>query len=155
MDRYKSTIGRELKRNLGQRGYRPKQAHEFSQARLRACENGSRIAKDTGVFVEAKFAETWSPGQIAGYLKANSKPTVSHESIYQRIYADKRAGGPCIALCAAKRLAENAMVADASDAAPFPIKCRLSCDRRWSMHGNVLATGKAIWSSARVSRRRV
>ena len=93
MNRHKSTIGRELKRNLGKRGYRPKQAHEFSQARLRACENGSRIADDTWAFVEAKLAETWSPEQIAGYLKANNKPTVSHESIYQRIYADKRAGG--------------------------------------------------------------
>ena len=28
---HKSTISRELKRNTGQRGYRPKQAHWFSQ----------------------------------------------------------------------------------------------------------------------------
>ena len=31
--------------------------------------------------------------QITGYLKANSMPTVSHESIYQRTYANKRVGG--------------------------------------------------------------
>ncbi|WP_272867471.1 helix-turn-helix domain-containing protein, partial [Thiobacillus denitrificans] len=33
MNRHPSTISRELRRNRGQRGYRPKQAHEFSQAR--------------------------------------------------------------------------------------------------------------------------
>ena len=43
--------------------------------------------------VDARLAETWSPEQISGHLKANGQPTVSHESIYQRIYADKRAGG--------------------------------------------------------------
>ena len=93
MNRHKSTIGREMKRNRGQRGYRPKQALEFSLARMRASENGSRIAAETWVVVDAKLAETWSPEQIAGHLKANKQPTVSHEAIYQRIYADKRAGG--------------------------------------------------------------
>lgn len=42
MNRHKSSICRELRRNPGQRGYRPKQAHEFSQACMRACENGPR-----------------------------------------------------------------------------------------------------------------
>ena len=93
LERHKSTIGREMKRNRGERGYRPKQAHKFSQARMRACENGPRVAAETWAFVEAKLAETWSPEQIAGHLKANQQPTVSHETIYQRIYADKRAGG--------------------------------------------------------------
>ncbi|WP_294258126.1 IS30 family transposase [Propionivibrio sp.] len=93
MNRHPSTISRELRRNRGQRGYRPKQAHEFSQARMRACENGPRVAVETWAVVEAKLADTWSPEQISGHLKANKQPTVSHEAIYQRIYADKRAGG--------------------------------------------------------------
>ena len=93
MNRNKSTIGREMKRTRGERGYRPKQAQAFSQARMRACENGPRIAAETWAIVDVKLAETWSPEQIAGHLKANSQPTVSHEAIYQRIYADKRAGG--------------------------------------------------------------
>ena len=82
-----------MKRNRGERGYRPKQAHEFSQARMRACENGPRIAPETWAMVDVELGETWSPEQIAGYLKANGQTTVSHESIYQRIYAGKRAGG--------------------------------------------------------------
>ena len=93
MNRPPCTISRELRRNRGQRGYRPKQAHEFSQARMRACENGRRVAPETWAKVDAKLGETWSPEQISGYLKANGEPGVSHESIYQRIYADKRAGG--------------------------------------------------------------
>ena len=93
MNRHKSTIGREMKRNRGQRGYRPKQAHEFSQARMRACQNSPRIAAETWAIVDAKLAQTWSPEQISGYLSVNEQPTVSHEAIYQRIYADKRAGG--------------------------------------------------------------
>ena len=93
MNRHPSTISRELSRNRGQRGYRPKQAHEFSQARMRACENGPRVAAETWTVVEAKLAETWSPEQISGHFKANGQAGVSHEAIYQRIYADKRRGG--------------------------------------------------------------
>jgi len=93
MNRHKSTIGREMKRNRGERGYRPKQAQAFSQARMRACENGPRITAETWAIVEVKLAETWSPEQIAGHLKVEGQPTVSHEAIYQRIYVDKRAGG--------------------------------------------------------------
>ena len=93
MNRHKSSIGREMTRNRGERGYRPKQAHEFSQARMRACENSPRVAPETWAMVDVKLGETWSPEQISGYLRANGQTTVSHESIYQRIYADKRAGG--------------------------------------------------------------
>jgi transposase, IS30 family len=91
--RSKSTISRELKRHCGQRGYRPKQAQELSLARMRARDNGRRIAAATWDFVDSKLAQQWSPEQICGYRKVNDMPSVSHESIYQRIYADKRAGG--------------------------------------------------------------
>lgn len=91
--RNKSSISREMQRNRGQRGYRPKQAQALSQARKQACANGPRIADDTWAFAQDKLAERWSPEQISGYLKANDLPSVSHETLYQRIYADKRAGG--------------------------------------------------------------
>ena len=93
MSRSPSTISRELQRNRGQRGYRPKQAHARSVSRWQSCQNGPRVPDETWAVVDAKLGETWSPEQIAGYLKANGEPTVSHECIYQRIYADKRAGG--------------------------------------------------------------
>lgn len=93
MNRHSSTIGRELRRNRGQRGYRPKQAQEFSQARKRARENGPRISEQTWAFVEERLGELWSPEQICGRLKASGLPSASHEAIYQRIYADKRNAG--------------------------------------------------------------
>jgi IS30 family transposase len=93
MNRNKLTISREMKRNRGARGYRPKQAHEFSQARMRERVNSPRVCAQTWAFAYAKLGELWSPEQICGHLKTNGEPTVSHESIYQRIYADKRVGG--------------------------------------------------------------
>jgi IS30 family transposase len=93
LERHKSTISREMTRNRGARGYRPKQAHARSQARIRAAENSPRVSAETWAIVDVKLAETWSPEQISGHLKVNGQATVSHEAIYQHIYADKRAGG--------------------------------------------------------------
>ena len=93
LSRSKSTISRELKRNCGKRGYRPKQAHEFALARRRIRNNGRRICASTWAFVDANLEQQWSPEQISGYLKVNHLSGVSHESIYQRIYVDKLSGG--------------------------------------------------------------
>ena len=93
MERHKSTISREMTRNRGARGYRPKQAHALSQSRIRAAQNSPRVAAETWAIVDVKLAETWSPEQISGHLKVNRQATVSHEAFYQHIYADKRAGG--------------------------------------------------------------
>ncbi len=93
LNRSKATISRELRRNRGQRGYRPKQAQAFADARMGARNNGCRISSETWTFAETKLRERWSPEQICGHLKANNLPSVSHETLYQHIYADKRAGG--------------------------------------------------------------
>ena len=76
-------------RNRGERGYRPKQAHAFYQARLLACENGPDVAAETWTAVDTKLGETWSPEQISGYFEANRQPTVSHEAIIRLSYANK------------------------------------------------------------------
>jgi IS30 family transposase len=93
MNRHKSTISRELARNRGQRGYRPRQAHQLAVARMRATANARRVDPATWAFAQAKLTEQWSPEQISGFLKVQGLPGVSHETLYQRIYADKRAGG--------------------------------------------------------------
>lgn len=88
---HRSTISRELKRNLGQRGYRPKQAHQFAlQRRVKAK---ATITTEIWKFVEKKIRLEWSPEQISGWLKRHKKPTVSHERIYQYLIEDKRLGG--------------------------------------------------------------
>ena len=89
---HKSTISRELRRNWGQKGYRPYQADEL--AFDRQCEAyHPRIAEQTWQQVEELLRQDWSPEQIAGRLKLERQPTVSHERIYQYVYADKRCGG--------------------------------------------------------------
>jgi IS30 family transposase len=89
---HKSTISRELRRNCGQKGYRPYQADELSYDRQ--CEAyRSRIAWETWQLVEQLLRQEWSPEQIAGWLKRKKQPTVSHECIYLYVYAEKRRGG--------------------------------------------------------------
>ena len=89
---HKSTISRELRRNCGHKGYRPHQADEM--AFDRQCDAyRSRIAWQTWQQVEQLLRQDWSPEQIAGRLKLEQQPTVSHECIYLYIYAEKRRGG--------------------------------------------------------------
>lgn len=88
-----ATIGRELQRNHGNRGYRPQQAHDKASARRQAKQNATRIKAATWQQVETLLRQEWSPEQIAGYLKNHNLATVSHERIYQHIYADKAQGG--------------------------------------------------------------
>jgi len=87
----KSTISREVRRNRGLRGYRPKQADEMALRRRREKAQ-TKICPKTWVLVEAKIGEDWSPEQISGRLKKEGI-AISHEHIYQYIYADKRSGG--------------------------------------------------------------
>jgi IS30 family transposase len=87
----KSTIYREVKRNTGERGYRPKQAHEKALKR-RTEKSQARISAEIWRLVDEKLCEKWSPEQISGRLKKNSI-RISHERIYQDVYADRCAGG--------------------------------------------------------------
>ena len=89
---HKSTVSRELSRNRGKRGYRPKQAQEFALAR-RQSRAVPRISAGTWELAESFLRLDYSPEQVSGYLKITSGPSVSHERIYQHIYADKRGGG--------------------------------------------------------------
>jgi len=87
---HKSTISRELQRNRGKRGYRPKQAHHFVLQRRKKARK--RITVDIWALVEEKLRQDWSPEQIVGRFQEEGI-AISHEHIYQYIYADKRVGG--------------------------------------------------------------
>ena len=88
---HKSTISRELGRNTGERGYRPKQAHEKALGRRSKAQ--VQIGAAVWEIVEAKLRQDWSPEQVSGWLKRADQPSLSHEWIYQHILADKAAGG--------------------------------------------------------------
>jgi IS30 family transposase len=90
MGRHPSTIGRELKRNRGRRGYRPKQAQRLAAARRQASRRPAKL-EDPQVHddVEQKLTQLWSPDQIAGQLRAKfprqPRRWVSHQTIYHWI----------------------------------------------------------------------
>jgi len=89
---HKSTISRELRRNSGYKGYRPRQAQWQSRSR-RFRSHPARISTQTWELVALLLRQQWSPEQIAGRLKLEQRPTVSHQWIYCYIYAEKQQGG--------------------------------------------------------------
>jgi len=90
---HKSTISRELSRNTGERGYRPKQAHEKACERRANATHKERISTETWEVVEEKVRQDWSPEQVSGWLEKRQEIRISHEWIYQHILADQRTGG--------------------------------------------------------------
>ena len=93
LDVHKSTISRELSRNTGERGYRPKQANEKALERRAQATPKKRILAETWEMVEEKLHQDWSPEQVSGWLEKHQEIRISHEWIYQHILADQRANG--------------------------------------------------------------
>jgi IS30 family transposase len=89
---HKATVSRELVRNLGERGYRPKQADELAQQRKRQRVR-PRLTAAQWRQVEQLLRQQWSPAQISGRLALEGQARISHERIYQYVYADKARGG--------------------------------------------------------------
>jgi IS30 family transposase len=92
--RHKSTISRELRRNRGQRGYRPALAQRLARARRGHCEgNARRFGRHHWRLVERLVKWQWSPEQVAGRLGLLKRFSISPERIYRYLLADKGAGG--------------------------------------------------------------
>lgn len=90
--RHRSTLYREFSRNQGQRGYRPKQAHE--KAKGRRYQPVSTLTEFALCYIKHLIAQNWSPEQIHGALTVRGWEGVPcHEWIYQYIYQDKAQGG--------------------------------------------------------------
>ena len=90
------TISRELVRNAGFRGYRPKQAQQKMLYRRFTARKAVKMTPETIDYIERKLGQEHSPEQIAERMKIASDwhgPTVSHERIYQHIWQDKAQGG--------------------------------------------------------------
>lgn len=90
LNRSPSSILRELERNFPQERYRytPRLANE--RALLKRKERGRKDrlkTKEIREYVITHLKERWSPEQISGRLKIEFKQNISHEAIYQFIYA--------------------------------------------------------------------
>lgn len=90
---HKSTIGRELKRNSGGRGYRFKQAQDFADTREALKHFPLKMTDRMIGVIKKKLEIKWSPEQISCRLKKEKLPSVSAETIYKFIYKDKENGG--------------------------------------------------------------
>ena len=93
LGRSKSTISRELTRNTGGRGYRPKQAQELTLSRLHVSRGGKKVSVKTMHRCRELISEGHSPAQAAGRAAVEGHGSVSHERLYKLVYADKASGG--------------------------------------------------------------
>jgi transposase, IS30 family len=97
LSRHPSTIYRELKRNLvfdpKITGYSPSRADSLARSRVLIRSRTKRISEATWLLVIARLRLRYSPEQISGDLAHRGLAGISHERIYQHIWADKRSSG--------------------------------------------------------------
>lgn len=87
-----SSICREMIRNRGKKGYRPKQAQW--KAQTRAMRPGPRrFTEAVRADAESRLREGWTPEIISQRSRLEGRPSVCKETIYKHVYADAKAGG--------------------------------------------------------------
>lgn len=93
LNRSPSTISRELRRNTGLRGYRPKQAQALTNVRRQKAKKYRKITEEVRDNIVSLIRQDLSPQQVVGYLERHCKLSLHHETIYQLIYTDMYHGG--------------------------------------------------------------
>ncbi len=97
LDRSPSSISREIKRNLPKEHYRytPRLAHEKALNKRKSRGRKDRLKDDlTRIYVIEKLKLRWSPEQISGRISLDIPEfSISHEAIYQYIYAQVHRNG--------------------------------------------------------------
>ena len=96
MKRSKSTISRELKRNrIDAKLYLPDTAQTKMQTRrAQSKQKFMSISESTITEVKQRLEQYHSPQQLSGRMKHEGLDSVSHETIYQMIYANHQGLGP-------------------------------------------------------------
>jgi transposase, IS30 family len=89
----KSTIGREISRNTGGRGYRPKQASALARAREEAKHWPYKLDPIVITMITERLELKWSPEQISNRLRLEGGADISTETIYRFIDQDRNLGG--------------------------------------------------------------
>ena len=95
LGRHRSTIGREVRRNGTPHDacYRPQLADWYARGRRSRSRRNRRFSPADWDRIQALVRQDWSPEQVAGRLRREGALTISHETIYRYIWADKHAGG--------------------------------------------------------------
>lgn len=90
LNRSSSSVSREIKRHLPKelRRYTPRVAHEQALKSRRSRGRTERLKNDAiRNYVVEHLKHHWSPEQIAGRIKQDLRQKISHEAIYQYVYA--------------------------------------------------------------------
>lgn len=83
----RSTIYRELGRNRGGRGYRPKQAQRKAEERRLVCRRQPKMNDpELRKYVERSLKKNWSPDQIAGRAAKEFPRDLQRRASHQTIY---------------------------------------------------------------------
>jgi IS30 family transposase len=91
---HRTTIWRELKRNsLDDGEYNASSAAISARLRYQHKSKSRKATKKHHVYIRKHLQEGWSPEQISGRMELDGLKPVSHETIYQYVYADQRRGG--------------------------------------------------------------
>lgn len=92
--RHRSTVFREIKRNghVRREGYSANASDQKYYER-RTRQGRTKIDRAMQSEIDEKIKQKWSPEQIVGRFKLESKPIVSVETIYRYLYRDKIKGG--------------------------------------------------------------
>jgi IS30 family transposase len=94
LGRSHSSIVRELQRAHRRRTYCPRLAEERAQKKRRSRGREERLKDETiRAYVIAHLKMRWSPEQISGRMKKDGIGSISHEAIYQFIYAQVHRSG--------------------------------------------------------------
>ncbi|MCB1206992.1 MAG: IS30 family transposase [Verrucomicrobiae bacterium] len=95
LGRAASTISRELRRNRypTDGSYKALHAGSMARGRRRRARQGTRFKPLQWMEVEALLRQDYSPEQASGRLKLTGSLSISHETIYRRVWADKSLGG--------------------------------------------------------------
>lgn len=90
LGRDQSTISRELARNRSEGGhYLPDSAQQTMQVRRQQSKTAFSCVSEICLFeIKQRLKQYHSPEQIAGRLKQEGGERISHETMYQMIYAD-------------------------------------------------------------------
>lgn len=94
LQRHRSTIYREFKRNKCNDGrYRIYKACRRARVKRSKSRRNLHFSKQDFRPVRALLRKKWSPEQVSGFLKLINALSISHETIYKYIWADKKQGG--------------------------------------------------------------
>lgn len=95
INKHKSVVCRELKRNRDQRNGTYKAILAEKKCKKRHKEKNKNVVFDQKMeaYVNHWIKEDYSPVQIVGRAKKDNVVCVSHERIYQHLWDDKKEGG--------------------------------------------------------------